>query len=125
MTGLRRIAKQSAICSSSKRTSSSIVDAEGHCTGPGWGGPPCPNAPGGHIAGKNLSDPGVHVADLPMLFGGMQPHPAGPLIVDPRSYTLLDFGNLMPVGADRGSHNNSSIGRDALDVALLHGGTQF
>ena len=32
---------------------------------------------------------------------------------------------MVPVGAGRGSHNASAVGRDALDVALQDGGTQF
>jgi hypothetical protein len=44
---------------------------------------------------------------------------------DPSSFTLLDFGDMMPVDATRGSHNASGVGRDSIDVALTHGGTQF
>ena len=32
---------------------------------------------------------------------------------------------MTPVDGTRGAHNNSSVGRDALDVALNHGGTQY
>lgn len=106
-------------------TFSSMVDGEGKCTSPGWGGPPCPNAPGGVFVGMNLSRPDVHIADLPMLFAGTQPRASGPMMPDWSTATLLDFGDMVPVGADRGARNASAVGRDALDVALLHGGTQF
>jgi hypothetical protein len=106
-------------------TFSSTVDGEGTCTAPGWGGPPCPNAPGGVFVGKNLSRPDVHIADLPMFFAGTQPRASGPIMPDWSTATLLDFGDMVPVGAGRGSRNASAVGRDALDVALQHGGTQF
>jgi hypothetical protein len=106
-------------------TWSSIVDGDGLCTAAGWGGPACPNQPGGTWIGHNLTRPDVHIADLPLLFAGSQPSAAGPMKPDPSSFTLLDFGDMMPVDATRGSHNASGVGRDAIDVALTHGGTQF
>ena len=80
-------------------TDSHIVDGEGkQCTAPGWGCLPCPNQPAGIFVGHNLSRPGVHIADLPLLFAGTQPDASGPMLPDPTSYTLLDFGDIHDTG---------------------------
>lgn len=42
------------------------------------------------------------------------------------SHIAQDFGDMVPVGADRGSRKGGNgTGIEALDVALEHGGQQF
>jgi hypothetical protein len=48
------------------------------------------------------------------------------MTVDERTYTLLDYGDMVPVNASRGSRlGKRGVGIRALDIALEHGGQRF